>query len=117
MLVAGLQTAIGQTNLGFESWTGTEPNGWTTFNDITTQNGGVQTTIKLTTSPGQGTASAKLITGNCPECPNYHAVGQFGPATPLPNPMGGCKWKLFFMGIFPNGLSCSYRNRECSAEC
>ncbi|MCE9540836.1 MAG: T9SS type A sorting domain-containing protein, partial [Bacteroidetes bacterium] len=40
-------------------------------------------------SPGQGSASVKMVTGSCPECPNFSILGQFGPVTPLPSPLGG----------------------------
>jgi hypothetical protein len=82
-------TTKAQTNLNFENWTGNEPNGWITSNSITQAGGGVQTVIKETSNPGQGSSSVKLITGSCPQCPSFSILGPFGPATPLPNPLGG----------------------------
>jgi len=86
---AGLVTQA-QSNLNFENWNGNEPNGWLSSNQITTANGGSQTVFKQVTSPGQGTASVKLVTGSCPDCPNFSIFGPFGGfTTPLPNPLGG----------------------------
>lgn len=75
-----------QTNLDFESWTGTDPNGWETSNSITTPSAGAQTVFKLSTNPGEGISSVKMLTGSCPDCPNFTTLGF---STPLPNPMGG----------------------------
>lgn len=87
--ISGLNSLKAQTNLNFENWTGNEPNGWETSNAMTTQSGGAQTVFKETTTPGQGSASVKMQTGSCPECPNFSILGQWGPVTPLPNPLGG----------------------------
>ncbi|MBL0316381.1 MAG: hypothetical protein IPP69_11600 [Flavobacteriales bacterium] len=78
-----------QTNLNFESWSGNEPNSWASSNSITQASGGAQTVFKESTSPGEGSFSVKMVTGNCPDCPNFALLGQFGPPTPLPNPLGG----------------------------
>ncbi len=78
-----------QTNLNFENWTGNEPNGWVTSNAITQSNGGAQTVFKESSNPGQGSFSVKMVTGSCPDCPNFSIFGQFGPPTPMPNPFGG----------------------------
>lgn len=88
-LTAICTSAIAQTNLNFENWTGNEPNGWVTSNAITQSNGGSQTVFKETSNPGQGTSSVKMVTGSCPDCPNFSIFGQFGPPTPMPNPFGG----------------------------
>lgn len=88
--VSAVYTSLAQTNLNFETWSGNEPNGWITSNDLTMLSGGAQTVVKETASPGQGTTSVKMVTGNCPECPNFSIFGSFGgPATPFPDPMGG----------------------------
>lgn len=79
-------TLLAQNTFNFESWTGTEPDGWYSSNEITTPNGGAQTVVKETVSPGQGSFSVKMVTGNCPDCPNFNV---FGIPTPLPNPLGG----------------------------
>lgn len=86
--VAGLNSLSAQT-YNFETWTGTEPNGWESSNAQTTQSSGAQTVFKETTTPGQGNISVKMRTGSCPECPNFSILGQWGPVTPLPNPLGG----------------------------
>lgn len=78
-----------QTNLNFENWTGNEPNGWSSSNTITQAAGGSQTVLKETANPGQGSASVKMVTGGCPDCPNFSLLGPFGPPTPLPDPLGG----------------------------
>ena len=78
-----------QTNLNFEGWSGNEPDGWVTSNYITEPNGGAQTVFKENTNPGQASNSVKMVTGSCPDCPNFSVFGTFGPATPLPNPYGG----------------------------
>lgn len=81
---------MAQTNLNFENWSGNEPNGWTSSNSLTTANGGAQTVSQVTTNPGQGNSSVRMVTGNCPDCPNFSIFGPFGGfTTPLPNPMGG----------------------------
>lgn len=82
-------TLSAQTNLNFENWTGTEPNGWSSSNAITQSAGGSQTVFKETANPGQGSASVKMVTGSCPDCPNFSILGPFGPPTPLPDPLGG----------------------------
>jgi len=93
LLVAiGLFTANviwAQTNLNFETWSGNEPSGWLSSNSLTTPNGGAQTVLQVTTNPGQGTKSVKMVTGSCPDCPTFSVFGPFGPPTPLPNPLGG----------------------------
>lgn len=79
-----------QTNLNFENWNGNEPTGWLSSNTLTTSNGGAQTVMQVTTGTGQGNSSVKMVTGNCPDCPNFSIFGPFGgPPTPLPNPLGG----------------------------
>ncbi len=79
-----------QTNLNFENWSGNEPTGWTSSNALTSANGGAQTVSQVTSSPGQGNSSVRMVTGNCPDCPNFSIFGPFGGfTTPLPNPMGG----------------------------
>ncbi len=81
---------MAQTNLNFENWSGNEPSGWTSSNALTMANGGAQTVSQVTTSPGQGSSSVRMVTGNCPDCPNFSIFGPFGGfTTPLPNPMGG----------------------------
>ncbi len=89
MGIMAANMAFAQTNLNFESWTGNEPNGWTSSNAITQTGGGAQTLFKETTNAGQGSSSVRMVTGNCPDCPNFSILGPFGPATPLPNPLGG----------------------------
>jgi hypothetical protein len=79
-----------QTNLNFENWSGNEPTGWVSSNPLTMANGGVQTVLQVTSNAGQGNSSVKMITGSCPDCPNFSIFGPFGGfTTPLPNPMGG----------------------------
>lgn len=95
-----------QTNLNFENWTGNEPNGWTSSNGITQPSGGAQTVFKESTDPGQGSFSAKMVTGNCPDCPDFAIFGQFGPPTPLPNPLGG---SLQLGTYFEPGIAYSQR--------
>lgn len=81
---------MAQTNLNFENWSGNEPTGWVSSNSLTSANGGAQTVMQVTSSPGQGNSSVKMVTGNCPDCPNFSIFGPFGGfTTPLPNPMGG----------------------------
>ena len=74
------------TNLNFENWNGIEPVGWTSSNDLSMDGGGAQTVFKETASPGEGSASLKLVTGSCPECENFRLL--FLPL-PFPNPVGG----------------------------
>jgi hypothetical protein len=78
-----------QTNLNFENWTGNEPNGWSSTNSITQPSGGDASVFKYSTDPAQGSFSVRMVTGDCPECPNFSILGPFGPPTPLPNPFGG----------------------------
>ncbi|MFA5781782.1 MAG: SprB repeat-containing protein, partial [Bacteroidales bacterium] len=97
-----------QTNLNFENWTGNEPNGWTTSNSFTQPNGGAQTVFKVTTNPGQGSASVKMVTGSCPDCPGFSILGI---PTPLPNPLGGS----IQLGTFEN-TGISYTQRPISMD-
>jgi hypothetical protein len=79
-----------QTNLNFENWSGNEPTGWVSSNSLTTPNGGAQTVFQVTSNTGQGSSSVRMVTGSCPDCPNFSIFGPFGGfTTPLPNPMGG----------------------------
>ena len=83
-------SSMAQTNLNFENWSGNEPSGWLSSNSLTTPNGGAQTVVQVTTGAAQGSSSVKMVTGNCPDCPNFSIFGPFGgPPTPFPNPMGG----------------------------
>jgi len=82
------QVIIAQSNLDFESWNGTEPNGWESSNSTTMAAGGDQTVFKEAADPSEGNFSLKLVTGSCPDCPNYAPLGPFIPL-PLPDPMGG----------------------------
>jgi len=84
--VMAVCTVSAQTNLNFENWTGNEPNGWVSSNATTQAAGGAQTVFEEIANPGQGTASVKMVTGNCPDCPNFNI---FGFPAPLPNPLGG----------------------------
>jgi hypothetical protein len=84
-----MQTIMAQTNLNFETWSGNEPAGWVSSNSLTTPSGGAVTVSQVTTNPGQGNSSVKMVTGSCPDCPSFSVFGPFGPATPFPNPMGG----------------------------
>lgn len=104
-------TVYGQTNLNFENWTGNEPNGWTSSNAITQPGGGAQTMFRETVNPGQGSSSIKLVTGNCPDCPNFSILGPFGPPTPLPNPLGGS----IELGTFA-GSGVPYTSRPVSVD-
>ena len=82
--------ASGQTNLNFENWSGSNPQGWFSSNGITTGNGGAQTVFQETTNPIEGNSSLKLVTGACPDCPDYLSNLTFGLLDcTLPNPFGG----------------------------
>jgi hypothetical protein len=93
----GLNSASAQTNLNFENWSGNEPNGWTSSNELTQAAGGDQTVFRETTAPGEGSSSVRLVTGSCPDCPNFEIPGLSipgfppvpGTSIPLPNPLGG----------------------------
>ncbi len=78
-----------QSNMNFENWTGNEPNNWASSNGMTQTNGGAQTVFKESANPGEASFSVRMVTGSCPDCPNFSILGPFGPATPLPNPLGG----------------------------
>jgi hypothetical protein len=81
---------LAQTNLNFENWNGNEPNGWNTTNSLTTSNGGSQTVFRETGNPGQGSSSVRMVTGSCPDCPDFSFLPPpFSFPTPFPNPMGG----------------------------
>lgn len=92
ILASSMGSLIAQTNLNFENWSGNEPNGWTTSNEITQASGGDQTVFRETANPGEGSSSVRLVTGSCPDCPNFEIPG-FPPfpgiSIPLPNPLGG----------------------------
>lgn len=81
--------SFAQTNLNFENWSGNEPVGWISSNALTQNGGGDQTVFKYTSNPAQGSSSVRMVTGDCPQCPNFALLGPFGPPTPLPNPLGG----------------------------
>lgn len=88
-LISTTLTLSAQSNLNFENWSGNNPTGWTTSNAITQPGGGATTVQQVTTNPAQGNSSVRMVTGNCPECPDFAIFGPFGPPTPLPNPLGG----------------------------
>jgi SprB repeat/Secretion system C-terminal sorting domain len=88
-MLGGAAMLTAQSNLNFENWTGNEANGWVSSNPITQVAGGDQTVFKESTDPAQGSFSVKMVTGDCPDCPNFALLGPFGPPTPLPNPLGG----------------------------
>ena len=75
-----------QSNLGFENWNGSDPASWTTSNELSMDGGGIQTVFRETSNPGQGNSSLKLVTGSCPECPNF---GLGFMTLPFPDPIGG----------------------------
>ena len=75
-----------QSNLGFENWNGSDPASWTTSNELSMDGGGIQTAFRETSNPGQGNSSLKLVTGSCPECPNF---GLGFMTLPFPDPIGG----------------------------
>jgi hypothetical protein len=112
-LIAALaiSPAFAQTNLNFESWTANEPNNWASSNTITQAGSGSQTIFKETTNPIQGSSSVKMVTGNCPNCPNFSVFGPSGIVTPLPNPMGG----TIELGSF-HGVGVSYTSRPISVD-
>lgn len=95
-----------QSNLNFENWSGNTPNGWVTSNPITQPGGGAQTVFQVTNNPAEGSSSVRMVTGSCPECPDFAIFGPFGPPTPLPNPLGGS----IQLGSFENpGIAYSQR--------
>jgi len=59
-------SVMATTNLGFETWAGGSPSGWTTVNLL-----GLQSATQYTTSPGTGTSSLQLATVSCTACPTY----------------------------------------------
>jgi hypothetical protein len=59
-------SVMATTNLGFETWSGGNPTGWTTLNVL-----GATCATQYTTSPGTGTSSLQLTTVSCPSCPTY----------------------------------------------
>lgn len=75
------------TNLGFENWSGNDPVGWYSSNDLTTSGGGSQTVFQETTNPAQGSSSIKMVTGSCPDCPTL--LLNYGFPCEFPNPFGG----------------------------
>lgn len=95
-------------NLNFEKWSDDEPTGWTTSNDLSMDGGGAQTAFKETTDPGEGTASLKLVTDSCPECPDFK-LGFI--SLPFPNPIGGF---IQLGDIAGNGVS--YTKRPLSVD-
>jgi hypothetical protein len=73
MLAFASLTAQAQLlNADLETWTGIEPDNWETFNVIT-QFQGDQVVFQETSSPGEGSSSARLVTGNCLACPDFGA--------------------------------------------
>jgi hypothetical protein len=80
---------LAQTNLNFENWNGNEPAGWASSNAITQAGGGDQTVSQVSANPAEGSFSVRMVTGDCPNCPDFAIFGPFGPPTPLPNPLGG----------------------------
>ncbi len=107
----GASYLVAQTNLNFENWSGVDPLSWTTSNPVSQDMGGAQTVFQETSNPAQGTSSVKMVTGNCPVCPNFSIFGQWGPATPLPNPLGG----LIQLGDF-GGTGVPYNQRPISVD-
>lgn len=66
-----LKCLSAQTNLNLETWGGNSmnPAEWTTLNVLAQI--GTQTTFKETAAPGQGLASAKMITSYCNLCATF----------------------------------------------
>lgn len=90
ILAISLIEISGQTNLNFENWSGNNPQGWFSSNNITTGNGGAQTVFRETSNPIEGGSSLKLVTGTCPDCADYLPNLTFGLLDcTLPSPFGG----------------------------
>jgi len=65
-VAVGLASA--QTNLGFESWSGQDPDGWNLSSNLAASIGGPITVTKETASPGEGLNSAKMTVAACLPC-------------------------------------------------
>lgn len=101
-----------QTNLNFESWSGNNPQGWFSSNDITTGGGGSQTVFQETADAIEGNSSLRLVTGSCPDCPNYLSNLTFGFLDcTLPDPFGG---SVQLTGVQDSGIP--YTNRPLSID-
>ncbi|REJ81962.1 MAG: T9SS C-terminal target domain-containing protein [Bacteroidetes bacterium] len=88
-----------QTNLNFENWTGVDPNGWATLNELT-MFGGPQTTYRLTSNPGQGSSSVRLVTADCGVCNSFF----------LSDPIGG------MVSLGPDGSGVPFTVRPISVD-
>lgn len=62
-----LGAVTAQTNLSFEAWSGTDPDDWTTSNQISAI-GGPITVVQETANPGTGLISAHLTVEPCGVC-------------------------------------------------
>lgn len=75
VLVLGAVSANAQiVNSNFETWTGIDPDGWSTFNGAT-QLGADQTTYQETNTPGEGSSSVLMVTGECAACVGFGLPG------------------------------------------
>jgi len=111
-MVSAFNKTQAQTNLGFENWSGINPQGWVSSNDISTSGGGAQTVFQDMTDPIEGSSALKLVTGACPDCANYLANMTFGILDcTLPNPFGG---SVQLSGIQDFGIP--YTNRPLSLD-
>ncbi|MFH1320296.1 MAG: T9SS type A sorting domain-containing protein [Bacteroidota bacterium] len=88
----GISILFAQTNLDMESWTSTNPNGWSTTNEIIPY-GSPQTIFQETTNPGEGLSSAKITTVSWPGGAPYGldplgGLISLGGSTMLGTPLG-----------------------------
>lgn len=82
LCMIGFGVSQAQTNLGFENWTGVDPDNWNLSSNLVAGLPFGPTTVeKETAMPGEGSISAKLSTKACPPC-------AFAPI-PLPDPLPG----------------------------
>jgi len=74
LVISALNVNAQILNPNFETWTGAEPDSWDTFNGAT-QLGADQTTYQETNSPGEGSSSVRMVTGECAACVGFGLPG------------------------------------------
>lgn len=89
------------TNLGFETWTSTDPAGWSTSNALAS--GSV---IQETAMPGTGVISARINVSACPLCP----------LAGLPNPFPGAILQQWASNVKPGMVSFKWRGSVATGD-
>lgn len=89
------------TNLGFETWTSTDPDAWTTTNAAASGSVAQETAV-----PGTGVISARINVSPCPLCP----------LAGLPNPLPGFVIQRWASNVKPAMVTFKWRGSVASGD-